>query len=198
MDPKKLSPEELQQLVHRELRALPPRRAPEGFEARLEARLAARALAPAEIERLVDRALRALPPRPAPASLEGRVGAALARRTALPWWRRGWSYWPASVRLAAGAGFAAAAAATVAAPSLLPMGLGSRLVAVLPAEALGLISRLGPILGWVVDFGSRLLASLPTFVLPGVLALVVGLYAALFGLGATAYRTLVRPADLSP
>lgn len=190
MEPSKHTPEELEQLVHRELRALSPRRAPEGFAARLEARLAARALASAELERVVDRALRALPPRPAPASLEGRVVAALARRAALPWWRRGWSYWPVSVRLAAGAGLAVAAAAAVAAPSLLPSDLGSRLVAVLPVEAFGLVPRLVATLGWVVDFGARLLAALPSFVLPGALALVIGLYAALFGLGAAAYRTL--------
>ena len=77
----KMTPEDLEKFIHRELRALPPRKAPAGFEARLqaavEARLALRTQSPEQLEQLVHRELRGLPLRKAPATLEARVLAAI-------------------------------------------------------------------------------------------------------------------------
>ena len=101
---KKMTPEQLEQFIHRELRALPPRKAPPGFEARLlsaiESRQAQPALAPAQLEQLVHRELRALPLRRAPRSLEARVLAALEHQAAVAWYHKSWSYWPAAIRAA--------------------------------------------------------------------------------------------------
>src|SRR5690606_33318965 len=115
---KKMTPEELEKFIHRELRALPPRKAPAGFEARMQAALAARstqaAVTPERLEQLVHRELRALPLRKAPAGFEARVMAEIERRAAVAWYHKSWSYWPAAVRaafLAVGTGVAGATVA---------------------------------------------------------------------------------------
>src|SRR6478735_3153183 len=111
-----MTPEDLEKFIHRELRALPPRKAPAGFEARLmaavEARTSVRAPATEGLEQLVHRELRALPSRRAPRTLEARVLAELERRATVAWYHKSWSYWPAAVRaafLVLGTGFATAA-----------------------------------------------------------------------------------------
>src|SRR5690349_9461796 len=100
----KMTPEDLEKFIHRELRALPPRKAPAGFEARFQQRLEARqaqaALSPEQVEQLVHRELRALPPRKAPASLESRVLAAIEQQAAVAWYHKSWAYWPGAVKAA--------------------------------------------------------------------------------------------------
>jgi hypothetical protein len=190
MDPKKLSPEELEQLVHRELRALPPRRVPAGFEARLQARFEARALAPEKLEALVHRELRALPPRRAPHTLEARVLAAIESRAHVAWWHRSWSYWPLPVRAAFAACATVFAGAVVAGSYALFAGFDPVAVASHAGERLGVLVQLWHAATWVADFGSRQVASIPPLFLYGGLVFVAGLYTALVGLGAAAYRTL--------
>ena len=100
---KKMTPEELEQFIHRELRGLPPRKAPSGFEARLQARLDSRVAEPAtasaeRLEQLVHRELTALPLRRAPRTLELRVLAEIERRAAVAWYHKSWSHWPAAVK----------------------------------------------------------------------------------------------------
>ncbi|HEY8993961.1 MAG TPA: hypothetical protein VIM71_04825, partial [Lacunisphaera sp.] len=72
-----MTPEELEKFIHRELRALPPRKAPASLEARLQAVVGAHAttgvMADSQLEQRIHRELRALPLRKAPASLEARV-----------------------------------------------------------------------------------------------------------------------------
>lgn len=193
MDPKKLSPEELEKLVHRELRALPPRRAPAGFEARLQARLEARALAPEKLEALVHRELRALPPRRAPHTLEARVLAAIESRAHVAWWHRSWSYWPTPVRAVFAAFATVFAGSAVAGSYALLAGFDPAAVAAHAGERFGLFVQLWHAGAWVLDFGARQFASIPPLFLYGGLALVAGLYVALFGLGAAAYRALCVP-----
>lgn len=52
-----------------------------------------------QLEREIDRELKALPEIPAPATLILRVMRAIAQRQALPWFRRAWQTWPASLRV---------------------------------------------------------------------------------------------------
>src|SRR4051812_36263127 len=115
---KKMTPEELEQFIHRELRGLPTRKAPAAFEARLqqpaEARTPVRGESSEQLEQLVHRELRGLPLRPAPRTLEARVLAEIERRATVAWYHRSWSYWPAAVRavfLVAGTAFAGLAVA---------------------------------------------------------------------------------------
>jgi hypothetical protein len=53
---------------------------------------------PDRLEASIHRVLRGLPDRKAPAGLEARVLAEIATRASLPWWRRSFAHWPASVR----------------------------------------------------------------------------------------------------
>lgn len=204
MNHEKMTPEELEQFIHRELRALPPRKAPEGFEARFAAKLAARqaqtstasvpqaALSPAQLEQLVHRELRALPLRPAPRTLEARVFAAIEARNAVAWWHKSWSYWPASVRVAFAVVAAVFAGTAVAACYALLAGVDVAGVTAQAGERLSLFVRLYHAGVWTFNFGAELFGRIPALWLYGGLAFVATMYVALFGLGAAAYRTLYR------
>jgi hypothetical protein len=52
-----------------------------------------------QLEAEIDRELKALPEIPAPATLIRRVMQAIALRQALPWFRRAWQTWPASLQV---------------------------------------------------------------------------------------------------
>ncbi|MDQ5978915.1 MAG: hypothetical protein QG602_1889 [Verrucomicrobiota bacterium] len=195
MNPK-MTPEELEKFIHRELRALPPRKAPAGFEARMQAALAARtapaAATPVRLEQLVHRELRALPLRQAPAGFEARVLAEIERRAAVAWYHKSWSYWPAPVRavfLAVGTGFAAAA---VAAFYLLSQGAAAETVMHEVATGFGWLHRIGSVVAWSYHFGRQLVADIPPLWLYGGLAFIAAMYATFVGLGAAAYRFLYR------
>ena len=68
-------------------------------------------------------------------------------------------------------------------PSALTAAVGERFAG---AKALFHVFR------WIVSYTSDTFASIPSLWLYGGVALVATLYAAFFGLGATAYRTLYR------
>ena len=195
-EPEKMSPEDLEKFIHRELRALPPRKAPAGFEARFQAKLAARrtqsALAPEQLEQLVHRELRALPTRRAPRTLEGRVLAAIEARNAIPWWHKSWSYWPNTVRAVFAAVATIFAGSTIAACFALFSGADTAAVATAASERLGVFVKLYHVAAWIFDFVNYLIGSIPPLWLYGGLAFAATLYVALFGLGAAAYRTLYR------
>ena len=53
----------------------------------------------AQLEVEIDRELKALPEIPAPATLIVRVMQAIAQRQMLPWFRRAWQTWPASLQV---------------------------------------------------------------------------------------------------
>jgi hypothetical protein len=196
-DQNKMSPEELEQFIHRELRALPPRKAPAGFEARFQAKLEARktaaALSPEQLEQLVHAELRALPLRQAPRTLEARVFAAIEQRSQVAWWHRSWSYWPTGVK--AGFAFVATAFAgtVVAASYSLLSGVNPETVAAQAGERLSLFTKLWNAAAWTVDFVSTQVGTIPPLWLYGGLAFLATMYATFFGLGAVAYRALYRP-----
>jgi hypothetical protein len=141
---------------------------------------------PEEFEQIIHRTLRSLPDRRAPRSLEHRVMAAIAARAALPWWKQSFARWP----LAARAGFLLASVA-----ALLLVTFGSTAV-----DTAALASRTSLRFGWLgvlrdaaagtVDFAAIVFHAIPPLWLYGSVAALAALYLALFGLGATAYRTL--------
>ena len=192
----KMTPDELEQFIHRELRALPPRKAPAGFEARMQAALAARAtqtsVTPERLEQLVHNELRALPLRKAPAGFEARVLAEIERRAAVAWYHKSWSYWPAAVRAAFLAVGTMVAGATVAAFYLLSQGAAADAVVQEVATGFGWITRIIGAISWTGTFIKQLVAGIPPLWLYGGLAFIAAMYATFVGLGTVAYRYLYR------
>jgi len=133
---------------------------------------------PEEMDRLVHHALRRLPARRAPPSLEIRVLRELQQRSSESWWQRSYADWPAFAR---GAFFAICGAL---------MGLaalaGSQLAALLAYWSRPIMSSVSGALQTLASIG-QLIA--PLWLLSG-LCIALFLYAALFGLSITAYRTL--------
>jgi hypothetical protein len=139
-----------------------------------------------KLEQLIHQTLRALPDRKAPRTLESRVLAGIAARQALPWWRQSFAHWPVLVRVA----FLALAGGLAA--GLVLLGATSS-ADVLPAvrEFLAPLAQVRVVSTFVADLSETIFRSIPTLWLYGVVALIATLYAALVGLGATAYRTLI-------
>jgi hypothetical protein len=136
-----------------------------------------------KLEELVDRALRSLPLERAPQTLEGRVFAEIARRAALPWWRKSFWSWPIAARLA----FLAASVGFV------KLGLDAAIWLVSPFETTTSPLDLPPEMSWIQTVVAALaitFRSLPPTWLYGAIGLLAIIYAALFGIGATVYRTL--------
>jgi hypothetical protein len=139
-----------------------------------------------KLEQLIHQTLRALPDRKAPRTLESRVLAGIAARQALPWWRQSFAHWPVLVRVA----FLALAGGLAA--GLVLLGATSS-ADVLPAvrEFLAPLAQVRVVSTFVADLSETIFRSIPTLWLYGVVAFIATLYAALVGLGATAYRTLI-------
>jgi hypothetical protein len=143
-------------------------------------------------EQLLDQALRELPLRHAPATLEARVFRELERRAALRWWYRGFTSWPLATRAAFVAlcgtivGFSFLEGSWVTASARILNGAGALTMSwIHPAVAAT---------AWAGEFSALLVRVVPSAWLYGVFAAGAMLYAALFGLGAAAYRTLyLRP-----
>ena len=178
---KKMTPEELEKFIHRELRALPSRKAPAGFEARLqaavEARTAVSARSPEQLEQLIHRELRSLQPRRAPHTLESRVLAEIERRATIAWYHKSWSYWPTPVRAAFMAVGATVAAAAVVGFYLLSQGAAASAVSHEVATGVGWVSRLVAAGTWTVNLASQLLAAIPPLWLYGGIAFIAAMYA---------------------
>lgn len=192
----KMTPEELEKFIHRELRALPPRQAPAGFAARLQAAVEARTAqsvpAPEQLEACIHHELRALPPRRAPRTLEGRVLAEVERRAAIAWYHKSWTYWPASVRvgfLAFGTVFAGAA---MVAFYLFSQGTAVGTVTQEITAGFGWITRIAGAFAWTGHFVRQLVGGIPPLWLYGGLAFIAAMYATFVGLGTAAYRYLYR------
>jgi hypothetical protein len=142
--------------------------------------------ADAKLTRLLDRARHELPLRRAPPTLESRVLAELERRAALLWWRHSFARWPGMAR----------AVFVVTCTALAALGFAGGGWAVAGLRSL----QVGPSMPWarkavaVTDAAHSLAATLASAVPPdwiyGGMAVGAVLYAALFGLGAAAYRTL--------
>jgi hypothetical protein len=191
-----MTPDELEKFIHRELRALPPRKAPAGFESRLqaavEARAAVRSLAPGQLEKLIHHELRGLPPRRAPRSLEARVLAAIEQQSAVAWYHKSWAYWPGAVRVAFLAIATALAGGAIALFYLMSQGADANALTTAASERFAGATAVVHIVRWMVSYTSQTIASIPPLWLYGSLAVIAGLYATFFGLGAAAYRALYR------
>jgi hypothetical protein len=143
------------------------------------------------LETAVSRALREIAPRRAPPSLETRVLAEIGRREALPWWRRGFARWPGPAR----AGFAVTCGALTAALLAVTWPWAPGVVLADAGARAG-----GPWLPWarsaltlldvLRELEAALVRAVPLDWLYGSMAAAALLYAALFALGAVAYRTL--------
>jgi hypothetical protein len=135
-----------------------------------------------EIERQITRALQDQPLRRAPSTLERRVLAQIESEAAAMRWRRGFAHWPVAARVL----FLAASVGVVKLALSIAMWLES------PTPTLELPSQVA----WLqtllvaVDSVARTVPSL--WVHAGIAVLAI-MYAALFGIGASAYR-MVRAA----
>jgi hypothetical protein len=192
----KMTPEELEQFIHRELRALPPRKAPPGFESRLqaavEARVASGAQSAARLEQFVHQQLRSLPPRKAPATLEARVLAAIEHQAAVAWYHKSWSYWPAPVR-ATFLGLATALSGiAIAAFYFMAQGTEAQTLSAAAGERFAGLFAILHVVRWMATYATETIAGIPPLWLYGGLTFVGALYATFFGLGAAAYRALYR------
>lgn len=191
-----MTPEELERFIHRELRALPTRKAPEGFAARLQAAVEARSAAPAQaaghLEQTIHRELRSLPLRRAPHTLEARVLAEIERRAAVAWYHKSWSYWPSAVRVAFMVLGFALAGGGVAAFYLLSQGVAADALVQEVGAGLGWIGRVFGAVSWTANFVRQLIAGIPPLWLYGGLAFLASMYATFVGVGTVAYRYLFR------
>lgn len=136
-----------------------------------------------ELEQLVARALRDQPLRRAPETLERRVLAQLESGAATARWRRGFAHWPLAARFA----FLAASVGVVK----LALSIMSWLTAPLggPTHSLDLPSQIAWLQTVLVAIASVARTVPSLWVHVGVAFLAI-LYAALFSIGASAYRTL--------
>jgi hypothetical protein len=148
------------------------------------------------IEMRIERALRSVPLRRAPASLESRVLEEIGRRAALPWWQRSFARWPSPARgaflVACGAIVAAVLMAWPGAPGLAQAGSWAGGSVLLPwAKAVFTLA------GVIRELNAAAARTIPLGWLYGAAAAGSVLYAALFALGAAAYRTLYLHSDVA-
>jgi hypothetical protein len=142
------------------------------------------------LERLMQRTLRDLPSRRAPASLEACVMVEIERRSALPWWRKSFVHWPVAARAALLVGLVAVMTFTLLGMMWAMSGIDAARYRELFATPLAWMQACLAIGRAIGDFVDIILRNLPALWLYGAVAFVVTMYAALFGLGAAAYRTL--------
>ena len=139
-----------------------------------------------EIERQITRALQGQPPRRAPSTLERRVLAQIESGATAIGWRRGFAHWPVAARVV----FLAASVGVVKLALLLAMWLATPLDS--PAISVQLPSQVAWLQTLFVAIGS-IVRTVPSFWVHAGIALLAVMYAALFGIGASAYR-MVRTA----
>jgi len=143
-----------------------------------------------ELEQYIGALLRRQPLRQAPASLETRVLGELALRAAKPWWLQGFGRWPWLARLL----FLPVSIVFVKLSLLATdrvLSLWNALQGTAPVGAvrsdLGQFANLGQALQ---TLGHMLTQGIPQTWIYGSAGVALFLYAALFGLGAAAFRTL--------
>lgn len=137
------------------------------------------------LEQIIHQTLRGLPPRSAPRSLEARVLKQISARENRSWWRQPFVHWPVAAR----AGFGLLGAGAVVAIVIAGSGRSMDLSAARPVVTA--LAEVREALLVVSDLVTSLLGAIPPIWLYSVIGFIGVLYAALFGLGLTAYRTLV-------
>lgn len=140
-----------------------------------------------QAERYVQQLLRSQPLRRAPSTLQERV---LAQLDTAPWWRRSFLHWPVAARVAF----------LLASCGVVRLVMAGAISAANSVSSLPLAHALGQSITWLRTLeslaaatnstGASILHAIPSLWLYAGAALGVGLYVALFGLGAIAYRTL--------
>jgi len=145
---------------------------------------------PEDLEKFIHQTLRSLPARRAPLSLESRVRAAIAARAALPWWKQSFASWPLAARVAFVVGSAGIAKLVIMAVVWGMGGFDSAQFTNAFSTQYAWFQTASNVVDGVGNFFSTLVRSIPPLWLYGGLAAVASLYAALFGLGAAAYRIL--------
>ena len=139
-----------------------------------------------KLERFMHRTLRDLPPRRAPHALSARVLDAIQQRAARPWWRKSFAHWPLPAR----GGFVVASLALMLGILGLLSGVDAARLAggALPQwEWFGAVAA---VVSAFTAFFSIVFRTIQPPWLYGGLVFFATVYAVLFGLGATAYRTL--------
>lgn len=136
-----------------------------------------------QLERLVTRALHDQPLRRAPDTLERRVLAQLESGVAVAGWRRGFAHWPVAARVA----FLVASVGFVKLALSIAMWLGTPLAS--PAVPFDLPSQVAWLQTLFVVVGS-VARTVPSLWVHAGIAILAIMYAALFGIGASAYRTV--------
>lgn len=136
-----------------------------------------------QLERLVTRALQDQPLRRAPATLERRVLEQLQAGAAVAGWRRGFAHWPMAARLV----FLAASLGVVKLALSFAMWLATPLAS--PAFSLELPGKMAWLQTLLVAIAS-ISRTVPSLWVHAGIALLVIMYVALFGIGASAYRTV--------
>ena len=145
---------------------------------------------PEDLEKFIHQTLRSLPARRAPLSLESRVRAALAARAALPWWKQSFARWPLAARVAFVIVSAGIAKLAIMGVVWAMGGFDGAQFANSFSTQFAWIQTVSTVVEGVRNFCGTVYRSIPPLWLYGGLAFVGLMYAALFGLGATAYRLL--------
>lgn len=136
-----------------------------------------------ELERLVDRALRQQPLRHAPSSLEARVLAAIEQRATASWWHKSFAHWPHAAR----------AAYLVASAGCVYLGLRAAVWLLASFHSAKVTFTLPPEVTWIHTMLAAIgvvVRDMPSLWIYGGLAALAAMYATVFGISATAYRTL--------
>lgn len=145
---------------------------------------------PEHLEKIIHQALRSLPARRAPHTLESRVLAAIEARAALPWWHQSYAQWPLAARCVFLVVSAALAKVALMAAVWIVGDFDTPAFVNAFATPFGWIEQLNAAFTGLGNFFALIMRNVPATWLYGSLACLGLLYAALFGLGATAYRTL--------
>ncbi len=145
---------------------------------------------PEELEKLIHQTLRSLPARRAPLSLESRVRAAIEARAALPWWKQSFTAWPVAARVAFLISSAGIAKLAIMAVVWAMAGFDGAQLANAFSTQFAWVQTVSGVFTVIGNFFGTVYRAIPPLWLYGGLAAVAALYAALFGLGATAYRLL--------
>jgi hypothetical protein len=145
---------------------------------------------PDKLEKLIHQTLRSLPAHRAPHSLEARVLAAIEARASLPWWKQSFAQWPVAARIAFVIASAGIAKVLLIAAVWVMAGFDSVQFTSAFSTQFSLFQSISATFAALADSCGAIYRSIPPLWLYGGLAFVATMYAALFGLGAAAYRTL--------
>lgn len=142
------------------------------------------------LERAVHQVLRQLPDRSAPATLELRVLAEIERRAALPWWRKSFAHWPSAAKFLFVAVCVGSVPLAWVATSSISSGLDWASIRTSLAQPIAWFHALTTVVHAIANSFEAVGRNIPPLWLYGGLTFFAALYAAVFGLGAAAYKAV--------